>query len=116
MKSESNSIWDYAVNQFQKKPKPGTLIIIRHGESEWNQKRLFTGWCDTDLTEKGVKEMEHASRLLLERGYTFDVVYTSMLKVQYVLLMMKHYIDICDDGDNVIVDYYDDDDDKIING
>lgn len=60
--------------------KPGTLILVRHGESEWNQKKLFTGWVDVDLSQRGRAEIEHAARLLLERGYTIDIAYTSMLK------------------------------------
>lgn len=48
--------------------QPGHLILIRHGESEWNDKKLFTGWVDVDLNERGRREIEHAGRLLLERG------------------------------------------------
>lgn len=73
------SIWNTIAERFNAKP-PGTLILVRHGESEWNKNKLFTGWCDIDLSERGVKEMEHAARLLLERGYTVDIAYTSVLK------------------------------------
>jgi hypothetical protein len=59
---------------------PGTLILVRHGESEFNQHKKFTGWVDADLSDRGKREIEHAARLLLERGYTVDVAYTSMLK------------------------------------
>ena len=65
------------------KPKvkePGTLILVRHGESEWNANQTFTGWADPDLTEQGLREVEHAARLLLEGGYEIDVVFTSRLK------------------------------------
>ena len=74
------TVWDVVASKFQPNPNPGTLILVRHGESEWNQKRLFTGWVDVDLSERGVREIEHASRLLLESGYTVDIAYTSMLK------------------------------------
>lgn len=56
------------------------LFVEFKGESDWNQKKLFTGWVDVDLNERGIREIEHASRLLLERGYTIDIAYTSMLK------------------------------------
>jgi 2,3-bisphosphoglycerate-dependent phosphoglycerate mutase len=64
-----------------RRPKdPGTLILIRHGESEWNANQTFTGWADPDLNPKGWREAEHAARLLLEGGYEIDVVFTSRLK------------------------------------
>ena len=72
--------WDKIVKAIQPPVQPGTLILVRHGESEWNQKRLFTGWVDVDLTDRGIREIEHASRLMLERGYTVDITYTSLLK------------------------------------
>jgi len=56
------------------------LVLLRHGESEWNQKNLFTGWTDVDLTEKGRAEAEEGGRVLKEDGYTFDIAYTSVLK------------------------------------
>lgn len=59
---------------------PGTLILVRHGESTLNYNKTFTGWTDTDLCDRGVQEMFHASHLLLERGYQIDVTYTSRLK------------------------------------
>lgn len=59
---------------------PGTLILIRHGESTLNYNKTFTGWIDSDLSERGIRETEHAARLMLERGYTVDTVYTSRLK------------------------------------
>eukprot|EP01038_Epipyxis_sp_PR26KG_P006832 gene6832-9354_t len=68
------------LSSFQHHPTPGTLILVRHGESEFNQKKLFTGWIDVDLSDRGRREIEHAARLLLERGYTVDITYTSMLK------------------------------------
>mmetsp|Transcript_25257 Transcript_25257/g.69632 ORF Transcript_25257/g.69632 Transcript_25257/m.69632 type:complete len:842 (-) Transcript_25257:78-2603(-) len=62
--------------------QPGTLILVRHGESSWNKNKTFTGWSDPDLTEQGKREMEHAARLLMEGGYHYDinVVFTSRLK------------------------------------
>lgn len=54
--------------------------MIRHGESQLNYNKTFTGWIDADLNERGVREVEHAARLLLERGYEVDVTYTSRLK------------------------------------
>jgi 2,3-bisphosphoglycerate-dependent phosphoglycerate mutase len=58
----------------------GTLILVRHGESSFNFNSTFTGWVDADLSDRGRREMEHAGRLLLERGYNIDVAYTSRLK------------------------------------
>jgi len=56
------------------------LVLIRHGESEWNKKNLFTGWTDVDLTEKGIKEAEEGGKVLREKGFNFDIAYTSVLK------------------------------------
>jgi 2,3-bisphosphoglycerate-dependent phosphoglycerate mutase len=56
------------------------LVLVRHGESTWNQENRFTGWTDVDLTEKGEAEAKEAGRLLKEHGFTFDVAYTSVLK------------------------------------
>ena len=49
------------------------LVIIRHGESEWNQKNLFTGWVDVELSEKGKAEAKRAGELMKEAGLDFDV-------------------------------------------
>lgn len=57
-----------------------TIVLIRHGESVWNKENRFTGWTDVDLTEKGEKEAVKAGDLLKEKGYTFDMAYTSYLK------------------------------------
>lgn len=71
----------FASRVFSKKPvEPGTLILVRHGESEWNKNKTFTGWADPDLTEQGRREVEHAARLLMAGGYKIDVVFTSRLK------------------------------------
>lgn len=56
------------------------LVIVRHGESEWNRLNLFTGWSDVDLSAKGMKEARQAGRTLKENGLDFDVCYTSYLK------------------------------------
>lgn len=56
------------------------LVIIRHGESEWNKLNLFTGWKDVDLSQKGREEARSAGKLLKESGYDFDICYTSYLK------------------------------------
>ena len=55
-----------------------TLVLLRHGESEWNAKNLFTGWVDVPLTEKGEAEAVHGGRLLKESGHLPDVVHTSL--------------------------------------
>lgn len=56
------------------------LVLVRHGESEWNRLNLFTGWKDPGLTEKGVEEAHRAGRLLKAEGLTFDVAFTSVLR------------------------------------
>ncbi len=56
------------------------LVLIRHGQSEWNKLNLFTGWTDVDLTEQGIKEAQEAGRILKAEKYSFDVAYTSVLK------------------------------------
>jgi 2,3-bisphosphoglycerate-dependent phosphoglycerate mutase len=59
--------------------EPYTLILLRHGNSEWNQKNLFTGWVDVRLSEQGVGEAKRAGQLLAESGLLPDVLYTSRL-------------------------------------
>ena len=56
------------------------LVLLRHGQSTWNQENRFTGWKDVDLSEQGVGEARAAGRLLREQGYTFDLAHTSLLK------------------------------------
>ena len=56
------------------------LVLLRHGQSEWNLKNLFTGWTDVDLTEQGRAEALQSGKLLKEGGYTFNIAYTSVLK------------------------------------
>ena len=56
------------------------LVLLRHGESQWNRENRFTGWYDVDLSEQGRKEAADAGKLLREEGFVFDVAYTSVLK------------------------------------
>jgi 2,3-bisphosphoglycerate-dependent phosphoglycerate mutase len=56
------------------------LVLLRHGESDWNRENRFTGWTDVDLSQQGITEARAAGRLLKSEGYDFDVAYTSMLK------------------------------------
>src|SRR6202521_5033545 len=56
------------------------LVLVRHGQSEWNLKNLFTGWKDPDLTEKGIAEAIDAGRKLKAQGLSFDIAFTSVLK------------------------------------
>jgi 2,3-bisphosphoglycerate-dependent phosphoglycerate mutase len=57
-----------------------TLVLLRHGESEWNAKNLFTGWVDVGLSERGMAEAAHAGELLRDAGLRPDVVHTSLLR------------------------------------
>ena len=67
----------------------GTLVLVRHGQSEWNLKNLFTGWKDPDLSEQGVREAHQAGQRLKARGYKFDVCFTSALtRAQHTLKIM----------------------------
>ena len=59
--------------------RTGTLVLVRHGQSEWNLENLFTGWTDVDLTGQGVREAQAAGRALREEGIAFDVAFTSVL-------------------------------------
>lgn len=59
---------------------PHTLVLVRHGQSEWNLQNLFTGWRDPDLTEKGVKEAVEGGRRLKAKGIAFDLAFTSNLQ------------------------------------
>lgn len=56
------------------------LVLVRHGESEWNKENRFTGWQDVDLSEKGQAEAIKGGKALKDRGFVFDVAYTSLLK------------------------------------
>ena len=55
------------------------LVLVRHGESQWNKENRFTGWYDVDLSEKGVREAKAAGKKLFEKGYEFDIAFTSVL-------------------------------------
>jgi 2,3-bisphosphoglycerate-dependent phosphoglycerate mutase len=57
-----------------------TLVLLRHGESTWNQENRFTGWVDVDLSERGLAEAQAAGQLLTARGFTFDLAFSSLLK------------------------------------
>lgn len=58
----------------------GTLVLVRHGQSEWNKKNLFTGWKDPDLTELGTREAIEAGKTLGDLGMKFDIAFTSVLQ------------------------------------
>ena len=65
------------------------LVLVRHGESDWNKKNLFTGWRDIDLSEQGVKEAREAGRKLKAQGLKFDVAFTSaLIRAQRTLDLM----------------------------
>lgn len=76
------------------------LVLVRHGESEWNKLNLFTGWTDVELSETGVEEAKKGGKLLKEAGFEFDVCFTSYLKraihtAQYILSEMdEEYIEM----------------------
>jgi 2,3-bisphosphoglycerate-dependent phosphoglycerate mutase len=70
------------------------LVLVRHGQSDWNLKNLFTGWKDPDLTELGIAEAKAAGRKLKEQGLTFDLAFTSVLtRAQHTLKLMLAEID-----------------------
>jgi 2,3-bisphosphoglycerate-dependent phosphoglycerate mutase len=56
------------------------LVLLRHGESIWNLENRFTGWTDVDLSERGISEAKEAGKILREKGYVFDIAFTSVLK------------------------------------
>jgi 2,3-bisphosphoglycerate-dependent phosphoglycerate mutase len=58
----------------------GTLVLVRHGQSEWNLKNLFTGWKDPDLTELGIEEAKTGGKALKDYGIKFDIAFTSVLQ------------------------------------
>ncbi len=65
------------------------LVLVRHGQSEWNLKNLFTGWADPGLTDKGVAEATAAGKRLKARGMSFDIAFTSVLvRAQHTLTLM----------------------------
>jgi 2,3-bisphosphoglycerate-dependent phosphoglycerate mutase len=67
----------------------GTLVLVRHGQSEWNLKNLFTGWKDPDLSAKGVEEAKAAGQRLKAKGLKFDICFTSALtRAQHTLKLI----------------------------
>ena len=56
------------------------VVLLRHGESDWNKQNRFTGWTDVDLTEKGIEEAKISGQLMKEAGFVFDIAFTSVLK------------------------------------
>jgi 2,3-bisphosphoglycerate-dependent phosphoglycerate mutase len=55
-------------------------VLVRHGESTWNKENRFTGWVDVTLADSGIEEAHRAAKNLAEEGFTFDIMYTSMLQ------------------------------------
>ena len=73
------------------------LVLARHGQSDWNLKKLFTGWRDPELTDLGVEEARNAGRWLKEQGYGFDVAFTSNLKrAQRTCALILEEMDLTD--------------------
>lgn len=70
------------------------LVLLRHGESEWNKLNLFTGWTDVDLSEQGRAEARQGGQLLKDEGFDFDVCYTSYLK--RAIHTLGHVLDVMD--------------------
>lgn len=77
------------------------LILVRHGQSEWNQKNLFTGWVDVDLTEQGIKEAKTAGQKLKNANLDIDVAFTSVLRRA---IKTCHFI--LEEADQLWVDVY----------
>ena len=73
---------------------PYTLVLLRHGESEWNAKNLFTGWVDVALTDKGRQEAARAGSLIAEAGVLPDVLHTSVLRRAIATAQLA--LDVCD--------------------
>ena len=69
--------WHKSITKLKMKSR--NLVLVRHGQSEWNAKNLFTGWKDPGLTDQGLAEAKNAGRLILEQNIRFDLMYTSML-------------------------------------
>jgi 2,3-bisphosphoglycerate-dependent phosphoglycerate mutase len=68
-----------AMKTTNKRVGVGQLVFVRHGQSDWNEKNLFTGWTDVDLTSKGEAEAREGGRTLATAGITFDIAFTSVL-------------------------------------
>mgnify|MGYP002715202778 CR=1 FL=1 len=73
----------------------GKLILVRHGQSEWNKSNQFTGWVDVDLTEQGEAEAVNAGKLLVEKHVLPDVLFTSLLRraIRTANIALLHYYD-----------------------
>ncbi len=72
----------------------GTLVLVRHGQSDWNLKNLFTGWKDPDLSPKGMDEAKAAGQRLKAKGLTFDMCFTSALtRAQHTLQLILKELD-----------------------
>lgn len=71
--------------------KHRSLVLVRHGESEWNKEKRFTGWTDINLSQKGCMEAKKAGLMLKNKNYKFDYAYTSMLKraIHTLLIILK---------------------------
>src|SRR3970282_765145 len=61
------------------RPQAGKLVLVRHGQSQWNLENRFTGWADVDLTAQGIDEARAAAHTLIEAKLTFDIAFTSVL-------------------------------------
>jgi len=69
--------WHKSITKLKMKSR--NLVLVRHGQSEWNAKNLFTGWKDPGLTDQGLAEAKNAGKLILDESIQFDFMYTSML-------------------------------------
>ena len=78
--------------------RTGKLVLLRHGQSQWNLENRFTGWTDVDLSDHGIQEAYRAGKLLKAAGFSFDTAYTSVLKRAIRTLW------IVQDGDGSYVD------------
>ena len=67
------------MTKLKTRPAPGRLVLLRHGQSDWNEKNLFTGWTDVDLTALGREEARRAGRTLADASLSFDIAFTSVL-------------------------------------
>jgi 2,3-bisphosphoglycerate-dependent phosphoglycerate mutase len=75
---------------------PGKLVLVRHGQSDWNLKNLFTGWTDVDLTPQGIEEAAAAGRILRDAGISFDLAFTSVLtRAIRTLWLILAEMDLC---------------------
>ena len=72
------------------------LVLLRHGESQWNLENRFTGWTDVELSENGIIEAKSSGQLLKDKGYFFDLVYTSVLRraIQTMYLCLEEMTNI----------------------